>query len=204
MEITPCGTSHVRLKNVLDGNGNRVLEHYTWNKVTTCVHNIIVGKLWIDHYGEMVVKNHTTGDVCTLTFKAAGWRGPASQIRGKLVNKQGLQLWDIGGKWTEKLAARRFEASAADDNFADNVSTGTRNSSSSQVILLWKRAEIPAVQLPYNLTNFAVTLNEINPKLAKIICPTDSRLRPDQKALEFGDFDLADSEKRRLEEKQRK
>lgn len=33
--------------------------------------------------------------------------------------------------------------------------------------------------------------------------PTDTRLRPDQRALENGDFKLANSEKLRLEEKQR-
>lgn len=32
---------------------------------------------------------------------------------------------------------------------------------------------------------------------------TDSRFRPDQRALEFGDEDLAGDEKHRLEEKQR-
>ena len=33
--------------------------------------------------------------------------------------------------------------------------------------------------------------------------PTDSRFRPDQRALENGEFHLAASEKHRLEEKQR-
>ena len=40
--------------------------------------------------------------------------------------------------------------------------------------------------------------------LAKFICPTDSRLRPDQRALENGNYDLAEVEKTRLEEQQRK
>lgn len=33
---------------------------------------------------------------------------------------------------------------------------------------------------------------------------TDSRLRPDLRALEFGDYDLAEKEKCRLEDKQRR
>ena len=33
------------------------------------VHNIIVGKLWVEVCGSMTVTNHTTGDVCTLTFQ---------------------------------------------------------------------------------------------------------------------------------------
>ena len=35
------------------------------------------------------------------------------------------------------------------------------------------------------------------------LCPTDARFRPDQRALEHGDIDLAQSEKIRLEQKQR-
>jgi len=42
--------------------------HYTWRKVTTTVHNIIVGKLWVDHHGEMDIKNHKTGDNCHLKY----------------------------------------------------------------------------------------------------------------------------------------
>lgn len=36
-----------------------------------------------------------------------------------------------------------------------------------------------------------------------VMCPTDSRLRPDIRRLEMGDQDGAASEKTRLEEKQR-
>ena len=37
-------------------------------QVTTTVHNIIVGKLWIDNHGEMEIVNHGTGDRCTVKF----------------------------------------------------------------------------------------------------------------------------------------
>ena len=42
--------------------------HYTWRKVTTTVHNIIVGRLWVDNHGEMDITNHKTGDVCHLKY----------------------------------------------------------------------------------------------------------------------------------------
>ena len=38
-----AGTIHC----IFHSSGN----HYTWKKVTTTVHNIIVGKLWIDQVG---------------------------------------------------------------------------------------------------------------------------------------------------------
>ena len=55
----------------------------------------------------------------------------------------------------------------------------------------------------YGFTNHGIQFNHLTDSLAKRIAPTDSRLRPDQRALENGDFKLAASEKDRLEEKQR-
>lgn len=48
-----------------------------------------------------------------------------------------------------------------------------------------------------------MSLNELTPALEKVMCPTDSRLRPDIRKLETGDHDGAGTEKARLEEKQR-
>ncbi len=44
--------------------------HYTWRKVTTTVHNIIVGKLWVDNHGEMDIINNANGDSCHLKYDA--------------------------------------------------------------------------------------------------------------------------------------
>lgn len=51
----------------------------------------------------------------------------------------------------------------------------------------------------YNLTPFAVQLNEPEDGVA----PTDSRLRPDQRAMEDGDWERANDLKSELEENQR-
>ena len=53
LEIEPLGIAHLEFPN-----GN----HYTWRKVKTVVHNIVIGKLWIDQHGEMEIINHFTGD----------------------------------------------------------------------------------------------------------------------------------------------
>ena len=41
----------------------------------------------------------------------------------------------------------------------------------------------------YNLTGWAIKLNEITPGLDRKLAPTDCRLRPDQRATEVGDYD---------------
>lgn len=51
----------------------------------------------------------------------------------------------------------------------------------------------------YNFTSLAITLNEPEEGVA----PTDSRLRPDQRAMEEGRWDDANKLKQELEEKQR-
>ena len=51
----------------------------------------------------------------------------------------------------------------------------------------------------YNFSKLGIELNEIEPNVA----PTDSRLRPDIRLMEDGNFDEADQKKVYLEEKQR-
>lgn len=51
----------------------------------------------------------------------------------------------------------------------------------------------------YNFTQLAVELNELEDGVA----PTDSRRRPDQRLMEVGQWDEANTMKMQLEEKQR-
>ena len=34
------------------------------------MHNIIVGKLWVDNHGEMDIINNSNGDICHLKYNA--------------------------------------------------------------------------------------------------------------------------------------
>lgn len=56
-------------------------DHYEWNKVTTCVHNILSGRRWIEHYGEITIRNtKSSACLCKLTFvKVTGER----RLRGR-------------------------------------------------------------------------------------------------------------------------
>lgn len=236
-EVMPKGTSHVELKvpkSFAEGttqelltdpnDDNKFIEHYSWKKVTTCVQNLIVGTPWIDNYGDMIITNHRTGESCQLTFKARGWRGKdAYEIRGFALDARGAQIWEVAGRWNERLVARRAGKGNGDDLGSDAAAAGaiqvsddgTHGKSRSgggshagslspkQVLSLWKRDPVPSNPTPFNLTPFAMTLNDCPEELKKQLCPTDSRLRPDQRAMENGEFDVANTEKQRLEEKQR-
>ncbi|XP_041119756.1 oxysterol-binding protein-related protein 6-like isoform X4 [Polyodon spathula] len=64
MEILPIGIVNVALPKYGD--------HYEWNKVTTCIHNILSGRRWIEHYGEITIRNTKSSlCICKLTFVKA-------------------------------------------------------------------------------------------------------------------------------------
>ena len=52
-------------------------------------------------------------------------------------------------------------------------------------------------------SRFTMALNEMKDGMDAKICRSDSRQRPDIRALEIGAFEMAASEKARLEDKQR-
>lgn len=57
---------------------------------------------------------------------------------------------------------------------------------------------LPEVEWYYYFPKFTLQTNHLNQDLLMKIPATDSRLRPDQRALEIGNFDLATTEKLRL------
>ena len=68
---------------------------------------------------------------------------------------------------------------------------------------IWRKNP-PAVEpTRYNLSTFAIQLNEMTEDIDGKVAPTDSRLRPDQRFLEKGMYDEANYEKQRLEHQQR-
>ncbi|RZF34644.1 hypothetical protein LSTR_LSTR012726 [Laodelphax striatellus] len=77
-------------------------EAYSWSSVNCCVHNIIVGKLWIEQYGTMEIVNHSTGHKAILTFKPAGWFSKdLHRVEGFIMDKHKKKLNFLYGKWTD-------------------------------------------------------------------------------------------------------
>uniref|UniRef100_W5KYD9 Oxysterol-binding protein n=1 Tax=Astyanax mexicanus TaxID=7994 RepID=W5KYD9_ASTMX len=201
-------------------------EAYTWTNPMCCVHNVILGKLWIEQYGTVEIVNHSTGDKCVLNFKPCGMFGKElHRVEGYIQDKSKKKRRIIYGKWTECLytiepkvyeANKKAEKKSGDskkhkqktggsaddaDEMPDVQETVTMIPGST---LLWRIAPRPAHSAQmYNFTSFAMTLNELSPGMEEVLPPTDCRLRPDIRAMENGDMDTASLEKERLEEKQR-
>ncbi|KAM6918580.1 oxysterol-binding protein-related protein 1-like [Xenentodon cancila] len=204
-------------------------EAYTWTNPTCCVHNIIVGQLWIEQYGNVEVINHKTGERCCMTFKPCTLFGKElHKVEGYILDKSKKKLCAIYGKWTECLYVvdtAAFDAyKKTDKKNSEEKKSNNKQSQSSvdeepeempppeaetvQVIpgseLIWKVTPRPENSAKfYAFSTFAMQLNELDKCMEGVLPHTDSRLRPDIRAMEKGDMDMASAEKKRLEEKQR-
>ncbi|TVY59540.1 Oxysterol-binding protein-like protein, partial [Lachnellula suecica] len=202
-DINPLGTWFLKLR---PSDGSKE-ELYTWKKVTSSVIGIITGSPTVDNYGPMEVKNWTTGEVCMIDFKARGWKASSAyQLSGRVNDRDGQPRFSIGGRWNNKIYARLtpgYEATVEEPKSKSGSGGKSGNMKDpTQAFLVWEANARPT-GIPFNLTPFVVTLNDINPNLQPWLPPTDTRLRPDQRAMEDGRYDFAATEKNRVEEKQR-
>lgn len=168
-------------------------EMFQWSKVTTSIYNIILGKIYCDHYGTMRIKGSGQYS-CKLKFKEQSIidRNP-HQVHGFVQdNRTGKNVAMLMGKWDEAIYYVLGDPSTKPKGY-DPM---------SEAMLLWERDK-SVTQTRYNLTPFAISLNELTSSLSAKLPPTDSRLRPDQRHLEDGEFELANAEKLRLEQLQR-
>lgn len=182
-------------------------ELYSWKKVNTSVVGIMLGSPTVDNYGTMEVTNHTTGDTVKVDMKQRGWKqSSAYQLSGVVCDAMGNNRWAIGGHWNSIIFGKKISGSGGldkkrRDSLIDAAGESTSDPDSGNKFMVWQAAPRPKV--PFNLTKFAITLNDINDDLRTWLPPTDTRLRPDQRAMEDGRYDEASDEKHRVEEKQR-
>lgn len=142
-------------------------------------------------------------------------------MQGIVQERNGKTVATLLGKWDESMHYVLGDCSGK----------GKGSEPLSEAHLLWKRSKPPEYPTRYNLTRFAITLNELTPGLKvrmdiflvrhvylsfsygnillstileqEKLPPTDSRLRPDQRCLENGEYEMANAEKLRLEQRQR-
>ncbi|XP_066431877.1 oxysterol-binding protein-related protein 6 isoform X3 [Eleutherodactylus coqui] len=176
MEILPFGTVNVTLPKYGDC--------YVWNKVTTCIHNILSGRRWIEHYGEITIRNtRSSASTCKMTFiKGNYWSSNVNEIHGVVMDQEGKVVHRLFGKWHEALYCGDAPAAKC----------------------IWRPGSMPNnYELYYGFTRFAMELNELDPVMREFLPVTDARFRPDQRLLEAGNVGAASAEKQRIEELQR-
>ncbi|MEQ2297096.1 Oxysterol-binding protein [Ameca splendens] len=178
LEIVPTGMVNVTLP--------RYGDHYEWNKVVTCIHNVLSQQRYLEHYGEVTIQNLTNNTcTCKITFVKSRYWGSDSnknEVQGTVIDQSGNVIHRFGGLWHEGI-------------FCDTLPTPK---------CIWKPNTQPKdYLLYYGFSSFAMELNELTPNLKPLLPPTDTRLRPDQRMLEEGMVGEADKKKDEVEEIQR-
>lgn len=172
MEVFPIGTVNLTIP--------RHNDHYQWQKVTSCIHNVFGGQRWVDQYGEVLITNGNKCS-CKLTFeKASYWNSKAYAVKGWVCDGDGTVVRQLAGTWNEAMFCGDGEE------------------------CIWRSATMPPNHDQfYGFSCFAMDLNSLPEPLAQKLPTTDSRLRPDQRLLEEGKVSEAEEEKLRVEQLQR-
>ncbi len=171
-----------RIRVVLHATNNR----YSWTTATCFLRNIIAGEKYVEPVGTMTVVDENTNQKAVVTFKSKGmFSGRSEDVVVQSFDAQGNELsLGLAGKWTSSLSI---------------VENGTPTAKT-----VWQVGDLVAdASKHYGLTTFAASLNEVTPVEKGKLPPTDSRLRPDQRAAEEGQLDRAEHLKLALEEAQR-
>ena len=187
LEVTPDGICHLYL--------TQWKEHYTWKKVNSCVQNILFGTMYIEHSGVMHIMNRSNGESCLIEFGSNNSSSSRTNSSGSLASASSASSLPTASP------KKRLEGHvlAADGSILDTLE-GYWNTylRSDRGGLLW---ECRGDRKPdyYNFSNFTMHLNQPIARVA----PTDSRNRPDQRALERGEVQEAQKHKAALEVAQR-
>uniref|UniRef100_A0A8B9KPN0 Oxysterol-binding protein n=1 Tax=Astyanax mexicanus TaxID=7994 RepID=A0A8B9KPN0_ASTMX len=161
-------------------------DHYEWNKVVTCIHSVFSQQRWLEHYGDVVIKNLNSDEcTCKMTFlksHVVGGETIKNEVQGTVLDQAGNVVHRFGGSWHEGI-------------FCDTL---------PEPQCIWKPNPQPDDYFDYyGFSSYARELNDLTPDLKPLLPPTDTRFRPDQRLLEEGKVSEADKKKDELEEKQR-
>jgi len=216
LDADAIGQTYVTLK--------KTKETFKWHFFKTQAHNILVGSMWFDHYGEQDVVNQTTGEKCRIEMKKCGWFSKGwHEVNGTVLDKSGKTVSKFAGKWNEALY--KLDAKAKFDDFkmpgdskqdkkdakeakkkGEEAKKRTGGIDDNEI---WSHyvKKVDDDKLPNKFldgwTENTFQCVKIDDFMKRHLLPTDSRLRPDRAALEVGDVKAATVAKNQVEEKQR-
>ena len=177
MEILLKGPQIIYLK--------KTNERFSLTRPKGSAHNYVWGKPYSWLNSELVIENLETGEKAFVKFKSRTNHPEADYlVEGAVIDCKKEVKLKLFGQWNKELCA-------------ENPLTGQKT------ILVQKSPSIENEESQFYFSNFIVNLNNLTSSISQTIPPTDSRLRPDLRAFENGLEELAESEKRRLEDSQR-
>ncbi|ODN04914.1 Oxysterol-binding protein-related protein 6 [Orchesella cincta] len=163
---------------------NCFMQHYFWGETYECDRMDDMGWRCIN---EQVSHHPSTG---CLNFA----RDASGSVTGCVMNNAEVVRYVLNGTWDTKIdGCAVLKIKETDTKGKPVFELGPSKT-------LWTRRQLTEEQERYYcFTEFACQLNESEAGVA----PSDSRMRPDQRLMEEAKWDEANTEKVRLEEKQR-
>eukprot|EP00878_Enallax_costatus_P012049 GHUV01012581.1.p1 GENE.GHUV01012581.1~~GHUV01012581.1.p1 ORF type:complete len:392 (+),score=137.95 GHUV01012581.1:531-1706(+) len=178
LEVYPKGRTRITVK--------RTQELFSHVPPQAKVHNLVLGKTWVDSYGQFLVTNTATGDRVELDFKPCGWFGSGQyEFDGFVLDAEGNAKGIMSGKWNSFVDWSPCNPDGTPIEGAENRR-------------LWTCVEKPEDD-QYGCTHFAWNLNNCQ-YLTRPPLATDSRRRGDRHALQQREMTQAAAEQGRLNE----
>eukprot|EP01104_Vermistella_antarctica_P017723 TRINITY_DN633_c0_g3_i1.p1 TRINITY_DN633_c0_g3~~TRINITY_DN633_c0_g3_i1.p1 ORF type:complete len:856 (-),score=217.23 TRINITY_DN633_c0_g3_i1:160-2727(-) len=185
LDVSPTGVTVLKLKS----SG----QEFQWSFIRARVHNIILGGMYVDQYGDMSIVNDSTGDHATVKFAQTGYFGRNQyETKVSVSDSSNTEQIRVEGKYNDTMSLKDDKLKLKWDFEKDKV--------------LWHYTPHTLKGSTYKLSRYATELNKVYESGDHHKWPlpeTDSRLRGDRAALERDDTEGAEEAKRDLEQIQR-
>jgi oxysterol-binding protein 1 len=138
----------------------------------------------------------SAGHSAEVTFeKCKGVLSARGKVDGSVLGSDGQLLFSLSGSVLSSIQAtpQSPEAAAAVDGQVGTALT-----------VFSRPPDVPEAVAQYNMSRFAIGLNDPRDPLAHLAAPTDSRWRPDMRHLENAEYERATKAKLWLEDRQRR
>merc|ERR1712223_96854 len=229
MEFQPEGKVFLELFLKFDNgqsNGDYEIvtrELYSWNKITTCIHNLFgTGNLWADLYGECVIncsqqsvkRLKTSAQKPRASLDNQNWDAyepvdnniyPVMKAKLEFLSAAGGGYWSTNNRQPHEIQGTISNANGKTvQHLFGKCTEAIYCGKAPSAKCLWRPGALPVdANLHYGFSRFAIELNEMLPKERSKLPRTDTRFRPDQRALEEGKISDAENMKLKLEQAQR-
>ena len=106
---------------------------YEWGGLTSCVHNLIVGRLWLDHYGKLTITSSKSSATAVIEFTQCGWFSRGwHKVLATVRDADGNVQYYVGGLWHKKLEYWEAKHGKSIDKVPDDAKT-----------TLWEKPPLP-------------------------------------------------------------
>ena len=156
------------------------------------MHNLIIGTPYVDIGETMTIHKEGSDQKAIINFITRGWFAKdkeIAQLNGEICvvtdpkkKKRSAPLMSITGNWDSEIFLQQLLPVKGESE------------------LVWRKAPYPAqADMMYGMSHFSLQMNYFPSWLHNKVAPTDTRRRPDQRALENGDMKAAADHKDFLE-----